>query len=227
MDEPKLLIEQYPNTEALTNICKTFENQAITLTATFMGRAIPITNCNAMGDILENIFYPSIKEVLGDFEEGPAQASPDYYGMEKNFEFEQKVFKNKPGFDIGNFASYIDILSAEGGVYKKIFRTKYLVFEYDIIDTAIKIIKFHYLSVYKLVGYSSKTAPITMQIKRNVWYNIRPDNDSRWYAEEKTPPLFIDKIIECIQKCPNIENKSTKIASITKQFNALKSKYKF
>lgn len=85
-------IEEYPNSEILVSVCKSFEEQEITLTATFMGKIISIYNCNAVGDILEDVFYPIIKDKLGDFEEGPKQASPDYYGISKSFEFEQKVF---------------------------------------------------------------------------------------------------------------------------------------
>ena len=219
-------IQQYPNSEILTNICKSFEEQDISLTVTFMGKSIPICNCNAVGDILEDVFYPIIKDKLNDFEEGPKQASPDYYGMNKYFEFEQKVFMKTPGFDIGNFTSYVNMLCEHGGVYKKLFKTKYLVFEYTMVDEKIKIIKSHYLSVYNLVGYSGKT-PITMQIKKNVWYNIRPECVKKWYCSTKTPQLFIDKMIECIQNCPHIEDKMSKITSITNQFDLIKSKYTF
>ena len=136
-------IQEYPNSEILINICKSFENQYITLIATYMEKSIPIYNCNAVGDILDDIFYSIIKDKLDDFKEGPKQASPDYYsGI---FEFEQKVFMKSPGFDIGNFTSYINTLCEDDGVYKKLFNTKYLVFEYKIIDKKIKIIKFHYL----------------------------------------------------------------------------------
>jgi hypothetical protein len=218
-------IEEYPNNELLVNVCKTFEEQEIILTATFMGKIIPIYNCNAVGNIFENICYPIIKEKLDDFEEGPKQKSPDYYGKDKNFEFEQKVFMKQPGFDIGNFTSYVNMLTEDEGVYKKLFKTKYLIFEYSIIGEKIKIIKFHYLNVYNLVGYSGKT-PITMQIKKKVWYNIRPDSVKKWYSSYKTPQLFIDKIIECINECPHIEDKINKINSITTQFNNLKLKYK-
>ena len=55
------IIQDYPNSEILKNICKSFEEQEISLTVTFMGRNIPICNCNAVGDILEDIFYPIIK----------------------------------------------------------------------------------------------------------------------------------------------------------------------
>lgn len=219
-------IQQYPNSEILTSVCKSFEEQEISLTVTFMGKTIPIYNCNALGDVLEDVFYPIIKENLDDFEEGPEQASPDYYGKGKKFEFEQKVFKKKPGFDIGNFTSYVTMLTEDGGVYKKIFKTKYLVFEYSSIDKKIKIIKFHYLNVYNLVDYSG-TTPITMQKKKNIWYNIRPGSVKNWYSSDKTPQLFIDKIIECINECPHIEDKINKINSITTQFNNLKLKYTF
>jgi hypothetical protein len=229
IEKHKSNIENYPNNKILLNVCKSFEKEEITLSATFIRKTIPFYNCNSVGDILEDVFYPIIKEKLNDFEKGPKQASPDYYGKGKQFEFEQKVFMKQPGFDIGNFTSYINTLSKDGGVNKKIFKTKYLIFEYSIIEEKIKIIKFHYLNVYNLVGYSGKT-PITMQIKKNIWYNIRPESVKKWYSNDKTPQLFIDKIIECINKCPHIENKINKINkinSITTQFNKIKSKYTF
>jgi len=216
-------MEEYPNKEILIHLCKSFEDQELLLNATFMGKCSLIYNCNALGDILEDVFYPIIKEKLDDFKEGPKQASPDYYGINM-FEFEQKVFMKRPGFDIGNFTSYVNMLCKEDGVFKKIFKTKYLVFEYSINNDKIKIIKFHYLNVYNLVGYSGKT-PITMQIKKKMWYNIRPDSSNKWYSIEKTPQLFIDKIIECINLCPHIEEKNSKILSITNQWNELKLKY--
>lgn len=219
-------IPQYPNSELLKQVCKSFENQEISLVATFMDKSIPIYNCNAVGDILEDVFYSIIKDKLDDFEKGPKQASPDYYGINKDYEFEQKVFMKSPGFDIGNFTSYINMLCQNDGVYKKLFKTKYLVFEYIINNEKIKIIKFHYLNVYNLVGYSNKT-PITMQIKKNIWYNIRPESVKKWYCLTKTPNLFIDKIIECINICPHIEDKINKITNITNQFKSLKLKYTF
>ena len=50
------MISQYPNKEILINQCSSFEEQDISLTATFMGKTFAICNCNAVGDILEEIF---------------------------------------------------------------------------------------------------------------------------------------------------------------------------
>ena len=231
MDTTKSHILEYPNTENFLKICKSFEGKKVKLYAEFMGKSIPICNCNAVGDILEDVFYPLIKEELDDFEEGPKQASPDYYGLNKKFMFEQKVFMNSPGFDISNFTSYINQLSEEGGVYKKLFQTKYMVFEYGVnkSEKTIEIIKFHYLNVYNLVGFTGKR-PITIQAKNDIWYNIRTDSVKNWYSSTKTPQLFIDKIIQCIEECPQFkdkEYKENKIKSISQQFNELKLKYTF
>jgi len=214
------MMNEYPNQEILIGVCKSFEEQEIAITATFMGKCIPISNCNIVGNVVEDIFYPFIKDKLEDFEEGPKQASPDFYGLNRTFEFEQKVFMGSPGFDIGNFTSYINMLCEDGGVMKKLFRTKYIVFEYAILNEKIKIVKFHYLNVWNLVGYTGKT-PLTMQIKKGVWYNIRPDSVKKWYVETKTPQLFIDKIVECILQCPHIEDKSAKIMRIKSQFDEI------
>jgi len=223
-------ISEYEHSDKLVTLCKTFEEQKLELYAIFMDRKIKFCNCNAIGDILEDVFFPIIKDTLPEFEEGPKQASPDYYVITagQKYEFEQKVFFQNPGFDIGNFSSYVDQLCKDDGVYKKLFMTKYLVFEYSIIDDKennnITIKKFHYLNVFNLVSYKGKY-PISMQVKRNIWYNIRPDSVKNWYLPEKIPKLFIDKIIECITKCPNIENKDEKIKSINDQFTKLQLKY--
>ena len=94
----------------------------------------------------------------------------------------KKCFMKRPGFDIGNFTSYVNMLCED--LYKKLFKTKYLVFEYTITNKKIKILKFHYLNVYNLVGYSGRT-PISMQIKKGMWYNIRPSSANKWYDSKK------------------------------------------
>ena len=64
--ECKYAVPSYQNSEILINICKSFEDQNIILQATFMNITIPIYNCNAVGIILEDIFYPIIKNKLID-----------------------------------------------------------------------------------------------------------------------------------------------------------------
>lgn len=215
----------YKHETALFQTCKSFEKQKVTLCATFMGETIPISNTNAVGDVLESVFFPHINRILSDFIEGPAQASPDFYG-EDGFEFEQKCFTKSPGFDIGNFESYIQQLCKENGVYKKLFKTKYLIYEYSMEGCDITILKFHYLNVWNVVSFTGKE-PISMQVKRGMWYNIRPGSTAKWYDTGKTPALFIAKIIECIHKCDQMKDKEEKILNIETQFAELKSKHGF
>ena len=66
-------IEEYPNRENLVRLCKSFEGQKLKLYAEFMGKTLQICNCNAVGDILEDVFYPKIKHEFDDFEEGLKQ----------------------------------------------------------------------------------------------------------------------------------------------------------
>jgi hypothetical protein len=54
----KKLLSIYKNEQKLCNICKSFENQKIEIVATFMNKKIIIKNCNAFGNILEDIFFP-------------------------------------------------------------------------------------------------------------------------------------------------------------------------
>jgi hypothetical protein len=175
-----------------------------------------------------NRILPIIKEQLPDFKKGPKQSSPDYYGYNnKNnqFEFEQKTFTINPNFDIGNFTSYISQLCEQDGLFRKLLNTKYLIFEYIVDKNNILIIKkFHYLHVWNLVSYNKKY-PISMQVKKNMWYNIRPDRVSKWYKEEKTFHIFVKNIIKCINECHHIENKQQKISNIQEQYDELVSKY--
>lgn len=225
MEDQRAPVSVYANETELLEICQSFIGQSAKAYCEFGGRRIPIANCNLVGDLVEDIIYPFIKERLADFEQGPKQASPDFFGDNKTHEFELKVFKGGPGFDIGNYASYVAQLAKEGGVYRKLFNTKYMIFEYDInAECEIVFKRFHYLPVYKLVSYSSKY-PISMQVKRGQWYNIRPDVAKRWYDEEKTPDLFIDRIVDCITKNPEPGSEDM-VINILQQFREIKLTYR-
>ena len=54
-----------------------------------------------------------------------------------------------------------------------------------------------------LISYSGKY-PLSMQVKKGTWYNIRPVNSMRAIKSSiATPALFIANIIECVNMCPN------------------------
>jgi hypothetical protein len=214
---------EYPQLERLNALCKSFVGRKIYLTASFNGRSIGIKNPNLVGDLLEDIFYPFYKDACPDFEEGPKQESPDYFAKQQEFQFEQKAWYQSPGFDISNFTSLVHQMSKPDGVEKKLFKTKYLVYEYDIDGDAFIIKNFWMLNIWDLPTYD-KTYPISMQVKKKVWYNIRPGTKSDWSNAKKTPMYFLEKLIECIDKCPHLEDKETLKTSIMKQIDELKTK---
>ena len=216
----KLNIDQINNN--IINICTEFKGKIIKINAFFSydNETTPIVNNNLIGNILENIFFSRIKKKVDNFSQGPKQNSPDYY-INNDYEYEQKVYINKPNFDIGNYESYINQLANKDGVYRKLYKTKYLVFEYDIIDDYILIKDFKILNIWNIVGYDGKY-PITIQNKRGTWYNIRSSSNNDWDIKDKTPEKFIKNIILSIKECPNnISNKDFLINSINKQFELL------
>lgn len=211
----------YPNLEALDTLCKSFVGKKIHLTASFNGHSLAIMNPNLVGDLLEDIFYPFYKEACPDFEEGPKQESPDYFGHGKEFQFEQKAFYESPGFDISNFTSLVHQMSKPGGLIKKIFKTKYLVYEYSLEDDAFVIKHFWMLNIWNLPTYGN-TYPISMQVKKKMWYNIRPGTKASWTHASKTPHMFLDNLLQCIDQCPHLEDKEMLKSSIVTQMEEAK-----
>jgi hypothetical protein len=220
----KINLPIYKNEQQLNEVLKTLENETLEIFAKFMNKTYTIIDCNIVGNLMEDIIYAKIKEKLNDFEEGPKQASPDFYGDNKNFEFELKVFGNDPNFDISNFQSYIDQLCLPNGLFKKLFKTKYIIFEYTQEKENFKIKKFYYMNVWNLVSYNGKW-PVSMQVKKSVWYNIRPSNIKEWLSPNKTSDKFIEQIIKCITMCNQISDKETKIENIKDQYKQIKLKY--
>jgi hypothetical protein len=211
----------YPNLEALDTLCKSFVGKKIYLNATFNGRSYPIMNPNLVGDLLEDIFYPLYKEVCVDFEEGPKQESPDFFGHGKEFQFEQKAFYNSPGFDISNFTSLVHQMSKPGGLVKKLFKTKYLVYEYGMSEGSFVIKNFWMLNIWNIPTYGL-TYPISMQAKKKIWYNIRPGPKTSWTETSKTPMMFVENLLKCIEQCHHLEDKPTLKSSIVTQIEEAK-----
>jgi len=218
------VLPSYPKNEDVIKVCNSLIDKEIEASASFNGKIIPIVNVNAVGDILEEVLFPTLRDALG-FREGPKNAPPDFFGDETDdFKIELKTFLNSPGFDLANFASYISQLCAENGVFDKLFKTKYIVFEYAMENQSIVIKNFHYLNIWQFPCFTA-SRPLSVQVKRGVWHNIRSGTVKGWSDKSKTPALFIDKIIESIIMCPQIVNKDDKCTNIRKQWTDISSKY--
>lgn len=157
-----------------------------------------IRDVNSIGDVLEEIFADYMCKNLTNFKRGPKQKSPDFfYG---DIEVELKVFKNTPGFDIGNFYSYIHSLSEPGGVNRKLYNTLYVIFEYDMEDDYI-IIKNHYIKrVWEIVSLNTKY-PVSCQVKYGKIHNLRPTS-SKCFNVANTSKSFMESLIKLIRLFP-------------------------
>lgn len=212
---------EYQYLANLKKCCEGFIGKKITLKAEFNGVSIKVNNPNLVGDLLECVFYPFYKEACIDFKEGPKQESPDFFA-DNDFCFEQKAFYKKPGFDISNFTSLIHQITMPGGLKKKLFKTKYLVYEYDIVSDEFVIKNFWMLNIWDLPAYDM-TNPISIQVKKNIWYNIRPGSKTGWSDTSKTSIKFLEKLLECLDKCHHLENNDSLKESILMQVEEAKS----
>jgi hypothetical protein len=204
--------------DLIESLCNEIVGENIKLNVYFMGEYIDITNCNPIGDIMEDIVFNYLKNKV-NIREGPPQKSPDYYIDDS--EYELKTFKGSPNFDISNYVSFINQLSQTNGVYRKLFNTKYIIFEYEEKNDKFCIVSFHYKRLWEILSYD-KTYPISIQNKKNIWYNIRPGSIKTWDDKNKNPNMCIKYIIESIIRCPNIDNKEIKINNIKQQWEDIK-----
>lgn len=213
----------YPNLVKLEQVCRSFVGKEVNLHATIDG--LPptiICNPNIVGNLLEDVFFPHYKAACPDMMQGDKQMPPDFYGFQKEFLFEQKTFCGSPSFDLSNMTSLLHQLSHPGELMKKIFKTKYLVYEYQIKDSSIVITDFWLLNIWNLPSYNGKY-PMSMQVKKNIWYNLRPGSKSSWTDNTKTCEVFFEKLIECIEKCPHIYEKEKLTTSIISHIEEAKT----
>ena len=188
----------------------------------FNGKTISIVNPDIVGNALEELFFPFYCEVCPDFKQGPPQNPPDFYALDNEFQFEQKCFGKSPGFDISSFGGFINQISEPGALIKKIFKTKYLVYKYEIKDNEFTITNFWMLNIWNLPVYNKKY-PISVQVKHGVYCNIRPGTACSWSDETKTAELFIKNLIVCINDSKQLPNKEALIESISKQVEEAKT----
>ena len=176
-----------------------------------------IDNCNIIGDCMEDILYPIILKTVPTFQKGPKQASPDFFNR-GTWEWELKCFSNTPGFDISNFNSYISQL--EQNLERKLYKTQYLIFKYTLTGSSIKINDFKLCNVWEMINYTGKY-PISLQSKKDMWYNIRPCSFADM-KPEKTADMFITQICKAIHETPNKLNDKEKIVEqIQAQYHKL------
>lgn len=211
-------MDKDPDTTLIQHECKSLVGKKITIKIQVEGLLkMDGTNCNTIGDYMDDIVYMLLKKKIPSFERGPKQASPDFWNRNRKYEWENKAFKESPCFDIANYTSYIHQLNKPGGVKKKLFRTRYLIFQYSEILGYVQITSFKLCWVWELLSYTGKY-PVSLQNKKNMWYNLRPCSFND-IGKGKTPKLFIEKICDSISLCPNkIDDKDNIIKNIKQQF---------
>lgn len=209
-----------PDTHVIDKLCKSLVGSNIQLyfcitlndDTSYNGE---ISNCNIVGDVMEDVIYPYIKSNLPTFEKGPKQTSPDFFNR-SIWEWELKCFNSSPSFDIANFHSYIYQLQTN--LIRKLFRTQYLVFRYKIIENSIIIVDYKRCNVWQMISYNGKH-PISVQMKKGFWYNIRPCKFNDMNNISKTPKMFVKQICKAIELSPNdIKDKQKIITDIYDQF---------
>jgi len=180
-----------------------------------------IDNCNIVGDCIESIVVGYLQTEIKTIERGLPQTSPDFFNRNKEWEWEIKTFRKSPSFDVANFDSYISQL--EHDMKRKLYNTQYLVFKYSLSNWCITIEAFKKSHVWGLVSYTGKY-PLSLQVKRNIWYNIRPCMFKDINLKDKTIDKFIESICSCVKQSPNNrdEDRSILIKNIQEKFNSLK-----
>jgi hypothetical protein len=212
-----------PDTAKIKEICNSLIGCKIKIGFTIIlpngdvGERGSIKNCNIIGDCMEDILFPFLKKHIPTFRKGPKQKSPDFFN--NGWEWESKCFNKTPGFDISNFNSYIQQIREN--LKRKMYKTQYLIFKYNLKPDFIEIIDFKLCNVWEIINYTGKY-PISLQCKKGMWYNIRPCSFTDMNNKNKTPEIFVAKICEAIEVSPNtLEKRERIIEDIYRQFHQL------
>tara|TARA_B100001123_G_C15260247_1_gene1006316 strand:- start:701 stop:1387 length:687 start_codon:yes stop_codon:yes gene_type:complete len=222
-----------PNEQEIKNICKSLIGSTIKINYELTlpngeNHSGEIINSNIIGNCMENILYPIIRNKIDTFEKGPPGQKPDFINSKSKTNghcYEMKCFKKNPGFDIGSITGFLEDISKPDGVQEKL-DVKYLIFEYSF-DRGIVIIKeFWMLSVYEICcGYGGKK-PINIGGHKGVY--IRPTTKNKWTSinckDKRNPTNFLDRIEKLIQSKfykVDEDEKQQKLKSIKTQRDAL------
>ena len=115
------------------------------------------------------------------------QGFPDFFIGDEDALLEIKSFnaKRSPSFDIANFESYHESITADPSR----LNADYLIFGYEMEDGEIRITNVWLKKIWEITCPSERY-PLKTQIKRDVIYNIRP---GMWYSADVKYSMFSNK----------------------------------
>jgi NgoBV restriction endonuclease len=153
------------------------------------GIRTPITDSSVVGNIIQEWLKAFMQAKGIDFRTPDnSQEFPDFF-MQSDSQMlgllEVKCFQKSPNFDVANFLAYCRSLSE----FPYRLDADYLIVEYAPNQQGI-IIKNIWLKKVWEICSASERAPLKIQWKQNVAFNIRP---ATWYAKKPTYPVFSDR----------------------------------
>lgn len=124
------------------------------------------------------------------------QSWPDFT-LANNTHLEVKTFNydESPGFDIANFASYTNSLQAT----PERLDDDYLILGYRFNGKDLEIIDYWIKNVWELTG-PSNTNYLSLQVKNQRVYNIRPKDWRNSYNGFQSRKDFVNALADAVQK---------------------------
>lgn len=186
------------------------------ITFDFLGVSINIKEKSAFGDLFQEWLaqWLTQQEIFFDTPDD-TQAYPDFFlnptsKKENLLEIKTFNYNASPAFDIANFEAYCESLETQA--YR--LDSDYCIFAYQITDGGFIIRDLWLKKVWEIAGIPSKypddTAyPITLQLKRNIIYNIRP---FAWYSNRakctkfKSRREFVEALQIALRAYPKTQN---------------------
>jgi hypothetical protein len=118
---------------------------------------------------------------------------------------EVKCFTGSPNFDVANYAAYVRSLTVNA--YR--LDADYLIFEYEVIPTGIRIKNLWVKKVWEISGASARS-PLKIQWKQSVPFNIRP---VVWHSKRSTYTPFASRLafVRALEQVVNTSGISSSI----------------
>ena len=199
----KIKIKSQLKVDKLVDVLSKYINKTITLKWVIEGENESgiIEDKNICGTIIENIVGSYLCKNFANIKKGLPQQPPDFIVDTDKF-IEIKAYNKSPNFDISNYNSFINQICEPNGIKNKIINTTFIVFNYECVDHGFRILSIKSLKLWNIVGYDG-CRPISLQVKNNVWYNIRPKTNLSDIDQRRDFKYFIDKLLLTIDMCPS------------------------